>query len=215
MNLENDAVNDPEVLESLYWREGLSMWEIAKRLGCGETTVRRRMAEYGIDRRGVGHNTRAGASHRAPEDVEVHFRTRKDGYEVIGHTYRGENSLVYVHQIVAIAGGADPHKVFSGDYDSHHKNGIKYDNRPENIELMTREEHMRHHAIERGLGDGKSYTDEEMLSWLDSFVQELGVVPEEDDLRGWPGPSAKTYRFRFGTFTKAVRAAGYTPRSEQ
>lgn len=35
----------------------------------------------------------------------------------------------------------------------HHKNGNKLDNRPENLEVMTRSEHMKHHAAH---GQGKS-----------------------------------------------------------
>lgn len=31
----------------------------------------------------------------------------------------------------------------------HHINGKKWDNRPENLEVMTRSEHMRYHANER------------------------------------------------------------------
>lgn len=57
----------------------------------------------------------------------------------------------YVHQLLAIAEGADPHKVFSdGEYNVHHDNGIRWDNRPENIEFMTTNEHARHHYEERG-----------------------------------------------------------------
>ncbi|WP_394297586.1 HNH endonuclease [Halorubrum sp. BV1] len=33
--------------------------------------------------------------------------------------------------------------------DVHHQNGIPWDNRPENIELISKEEHDRHHANER------------------------------------------------------------------
>ncbi len=38
---------------------------------------------------------------------------------------------------------------FSRDKNVHHKNHKKQDNRPENLELMTRAEHRRHHALEK------------------------------------------------------------------
>lgn len=56
--------------------------------------------------------------------------------------------------------------------------------------------------------------DEELLDWIRAFTEEFGVVPSSADVRGWPGPSEQTYRRRWGTFTKAIRAAGLTPRSE-
>jgi len=59
------------------------------------------------------------------------------------------------------------------------------------------------------------YSEDELIEWVDSFVRTFGVVPIEEDLHGWPGPSPTPYQRCFGTFTEAVRQAGYTPRSEQ
>ena len=56
------------------------------------------------------------------------------------------------------------------------------------------------------------YTDEELLGWIDAYVEEFGVPPLGNDLAGWPGPSAYFYRKRFGSVREATRAAGYEPR---
>lgn len=44
------------------------------------------------------------------------------------------------YQLVAIADGADPHEVFDGAH-VHHINGCQHDNRPENLAVLTAQEH--------------------------------------------------------------------------
>ena len=200
----NTAINDPEMLETLYWVEGLSMWQIAERMGCSKTTVYRRMNEYGIDRRGVAYRSR-----NAVEINPIHIRSRQDGYVGVENYYRGESYRFYLHQLLAIAEGADPHKVFSEDYHTHHKNEVKWDNRPENLEVLSRSDHMKHHADKNNFGREVKYTDSDLLWWINAFVSEMGFGPTESDVEGWPGPDTETYRNRFGSWKTAIRKAGW------
>lgn len=58
----------------------------------------------------------------------------------------GEKS-VYVHQLVAIANGADPWKVFSdGEYETHHKTGIKELNAGWNLTVVPHWKHFDTHV---------------------------------------------------------------------
>ena len=65
-----------------------------------------------------------------------------DGYQRV-RDYCGGQSVVYVHQLVAIADGADPGKVFSnGVYHVHHRLPIPWLNIPGNLELVHWTEHV-------------------------------------------------------------------------
>lgn len=75
----------------------------------------------------------------------VYYQTNTDGYE-IWHD-RISQKAVSIHQLLAISEGEDPGKVFSnGEFQIHHKNGIKWDNRGSNLELLTAKEHGKIHA---------------------------------------------------------------------
>jgi len=74
----------------------------------------------------------------------------------------------HVHQLIAIANGADPHKVFGNrQYNIHHKNGFKFDNRPSNIEMLTASEH--------GKIDGKKAKNRN----LDPVLEYINVLTDE------------------------------------
>jgi len=190
-----------ERISKLYWDSGLNQKQISDVFGVSQATISDWMKQYDIPTRG------------GSQSIGARFLTHTSGYENWLADVDGTTKTVAVHQLLAIAEGEDPSKVFSdGEYQIHHKNEIPWDNRAENIELVTRQEHADRHP-ERGYD--RMYTDEELCEWIGAFVNEFGVVPARDDISGWPGPSAATYTDRFGSWTKAVKAAGYTPRSEQ
>lgn len=72
------------------------------------------------------------------------LETRSDGYERwrAWDPEKKRERYVYVHQLLAIADGGSPFLVFSGgEYHVHHENGIKYDNRAENLSIVRSDDH--------------------------------------------------------------------------
>lgn len=130
---------DADRLERLYWREGMTQAEIADKLGCATRTVNQWMQKHDIE-------TRIGS----PRVPGACYTTSVNGYEIWRNGSAPDRNVdVKVHRLLAVAEFG-----FNAVRDKHihHKNGIKWDNRPENIGLVTPEEHGRHHAIERDFG---------------------------------------------------------------
>lgn len=77
-----------------------------------------------------------------PPTLEVDSR----GYERLRVLHEGIEYSVYVHQLLAILEGEDPHRVFGPEhFVIHHENEIPWDNRPSNIEPMYHQEHSTKH----------------------------------------------------------------------
>lgn len=132
------AWQDPETLRRLYWVEGLSLADIGERFDRDQHTILYWMEKHGIERRDSGEAT--------TQATRVEYATRfigGNGYERWSDWISGEK--VAVHQLLAIADGADPHEVFDEDTVTHHKSGHPLDNRRGNIEVMDRSEHNSHH----------------------------------------------------------------------
>jgi len=188
--------DDPKEICRLYWDEGLTQAEIAAKFDVAQRTIGNVMERYGIKARFVN----------GPYNLPV--RTSEGlGYEQIKQDKEnGKTTTVGVHQLLAIADGADPFKIFSnGEYEVHHKNGIPWDNRKENLEVLTIKQHRRKH--------NKVYTEEELLNAIHKYVDENGEPPAIKTVSSWDGPSQRPFRRVFGKVSDAIREAGYTPKN--
>lgn len=129
--------DDEDWLREKYYDEHLSISEIAELAGVNEVTIMRRMDEHGIDRR-PSYVTRVLKN---PGAGFVHADDR--GYEMIKHSVDDHTYNYPIHRLLAIAKyGYDAVR----DSVVHHKNGVKWDNRPENIMLLdSQSDHAKYH----------------------------------------------------------------------
>lgn len=129
---------DEDILRQLYHGEELTLREMAPILGVSDATVYRWMDRLGVELRTKSEARGGGVS----------YHTSKRGYPIIGVSEGTYSVPVRVHALVAIAAGASPRKVFSdGEYHVHHKNGIPWDNRPENLAVIRAGEHITEHGL--------------------------------------------------------------------
>jgi len=138
-----------DTLVDLYHGRGLTTREIADELGCTNGTVSKWLDEHGIETR---DNWVAGveAAKRANRLERVTLRSLPSGYEYwSSKEWQSDgdgrkSEIVYVHRLLAVAKfGFDA----VDGADVHHKNGIPWDNRPGNIELLEPEEHGHLHSM--------------------------------------------------------------------
>lgn len=126
---------DPDWLNRHYHELGKSMQELSDSQDVSRRTIQHWMDKYGIERRSVGMRYTPYAR----------FETRRDGYEKWGNCESSKKHGtvdMLVHRLLAISEyGVDDVK----DNHVHHKNEIPWDNRPENIEILSPSEHAKHH----------------------------------------------------------------------
>lgn len=112
-------LSESELRRDLY-QLNLTQKEVAEKHDCSRMTVSRRMKKYGLE--------------SLPKlRVKENAKNRK-------YYISGQGNRFAEYQLVAIADGADPHDVF-GESHIHHINGCKYDDRPQNLIVLTPEEH--------------------------------------------------------------------------
>lgn len=140
-----------ELLQTLYYEEGLSTRQVAERLGCQTETVRLRMKRLGIARRSSAEGTRL-AEHKG---LINHWKPRgPDNPKWRGGIYTSSNGYVYQSMPDHPRAGADGYvpqhtlvweqthgRPLPHGWLVHHLNGIKNDNRAENLVAIPRKSH--------------------------------------------------------------------------
>lgn len=127
------------------------------------------------------------------------FYTNFEGYERWrAYDTDGVYDSLMVHRLLAaLEWGLD---AIRGKH-VHHKNGIPWDNRVENLEIVDPGEHQKIHAI----------PTEELLDELRAAADALGRTPSITELNEFGEYSYGPYVNRFGCWTDALKAAGLTP----
>lgn len=120
---EDTRYRDPEWLATEYEDKGRTVESMADECGVDVSTVLRWMDKYEIDRRVIEGRNQWNWKERA-------CFTWQDGYPVVSGQYKGQQWGVRIHRLAAVAWfGYD--KVVGTPI--HHKNGVKWDNREENL----------------------------------------------------------------------------------
>ena len=121
-------------LREKYHGERWTLQDMADECGVTIGTVHRWMKRHGVKRRDRKQYLRR---------EYAGFYNQQSGYEAwSSHNTEGTTDHLRVHRLLAVAKyGFD---AVCGKQ-VHHKNGIRWDNRPENIEIVTRDQHREAH----------------------------------------------------------------------
>lgn len=126
---------DKSKFEELFKDRGMTLSQMAEEWDCGRSTIHRWKKRHGIDR--IKAN-----EYRVVRKRPARYSTTKEGYELSENQYLGDSYQVGIHRLVAVAEyGIEAVK----DKVVHHKNEIPWDNRPENLEIMSAKEHTSLH----------------------------------------------------------------------
>lgn len=135
--------HNKELLQRRYIERQQSSSEIAKDLGTTKHTICNWLKRHDIETRENTQELREKYQRKLPASRYFHKET--------GYIYlRSAEASILEHRLLAVAKyGIEAVK----DMDVHHKNNIPWDNRPENIELMDKAEHAKHHRPEREIDE--------------------------------------------------------------
>lgn len=187
---------DPDTLERLYWEEELTTYDIADRFDVSNSTVRKWMVRYGIDRREGG--SKKAQYMRMDIDTYGHVVWRQSANINQREVHFGIHRLLAISEYgtEAVAG-----------MDVHHKNGIPWDNRPANIEPLTHSDHTKLHAKQRGESETRTDggTDTPATGDTASGADSNETGPTQEDENG-----KEHYRIQ-GRVQEAHRATLHMP----
>jgi len=125
---------DKDILEALYWDDGLSQVQISKVVGLSPGGV-----EYWIKKHNIKQRDRIEAVRASKYQREATLTTNSEGYLM----WTTADSHCLVSRLVAVSEFGFESVVGN---EVHHKNGVVWDNRPENLEVKSSREHRQEHG---------------------------------------------------------------------
>jgi hypothetical protein len=128
---------DKEAIYDLYHKQGLNSNEVGKKLGATGSAVRIAMYKLGIPTRTLSEATK-GERHYAWQGGKTKTSTGYIELYMPEHHRANSRRRVYEHVIVW---EKSHNRLLKDNEIIHHLNGIKTDNRPENLAAMTNSEH--------------------------------------------------------------------------
>jgi len=131
-----EPYKDEELLRKLYLEEEMSMMAISEKIDCSPTTVRKYLDKFGVERRPAGEQISMAYGYDR-YTVPLQVKTRGSV------AWRPDaETTAYVHRLLAVSEWGV--EAVAGN-DVHHKNGVPWDNRIENLEIMSHGEHSSTH----------------------------------------------------------------------
>jgi len=156
---EDHPANDKERLRKMHHDNGLSVNKMALELDVSRSAIKNRLDKFGIER----------DYHKDPNSAGT-LQHDGNGYELFN---AGNNGRVRIHRLVACLEN-DPNEIFGSNKHVHHENGVKWDNRPENLSVETPGKHRQIHQEKKN--KQKPYADEKTL---DELFNGRGLSREE------------------------------------
>lgn len=132
--------DDSEDLRELYWGKNMSQAEIADRFGVNPGTIHYWMDKYGIRTRDRISEMKNTVQRKSKGD---RLLTDGKGYECWRY---GHHKRVKIHRLMAVAKFGFEKVI---DNDVHHSSRIPWDNRMENITVLSPGVHSKNHAAEQ------------------------------------------------------------------
>jgi len=156
---------DEETLREEYVHKQRSSTELAEKWGCSHATVMNWVKKYGFDK--YSRLPRFTLGTRKSEEQLDGSRHSTTTYEYLKTRPEGSAvTRVMHHRLLAVAEWG--FNAVRGK-EVHHQNNIPWDNRPDNLELLTKAAHSREHAQERNdteMVDGEPWYSENNLQRL-------------------------------------------------